>query len=85
VTNRAAGAAFFTDQRLRCQYGVQEDHDHSRQMGGSSGSSRSSDPIATVAGVVAEGQTTETILALYPGLEPDDVREALPYAAEAVR
>jgi uncharacterized protein (DUF433 family) len=34
---------------------------------------------------VAEGQTTEGILALYPDLEADDVREALLFAAEAVR
>jgi uncharacterized protein (DUF433 family) len=34
---------------------------------------------------VAEGQTTEAILALYPDLEADDVREALLFAAEAVR
>jgi uncharacterized protein (DUF433 family) len=35
--------------------------------------------------LVAEGQTTEGILALYPDLEADDVREALLCAAEAVR
>ena len=35
--------------------------------------------------LVAEGQTTEGILALYPDLEADDVREALLFAAEAVR
>jgi len=35
--------------------------------------------------LVAEGQTTEGILALYPDLEADDVREALLFAAAAVR
>jgi len=41
--------------------------------------------VATVVALVAEGQTTEGILALYPDLEADDVREALLFAAEAVR
>jgi uncharacterized protein (DUF433 family) len=34
---------------------------------------------------VAEGQATKGILALYPDLEADDVREALLFGAEAVR
>lgn len=42
-------------------------------------------PVATVVALVADGQTTEGILALYPDLEADDVREALLFAAEAVR
>jgi len=42
-------------------------------------------PVATVVSLVAEGQTTDDILALYPDLEADDVREALLFAAEAVR
>jgi uncharacterized protein (DUF433 family) len=42
-------------------------------------------PVATVVGLVAEGQTTQDILALYPDLESEDVREALLFAAEAVR
>ncbi len=42
-------------------------------------------PVATVVGMVAEGMTTEEILAAYPYLEADDIREALEYAAEAVR
>ena len=41
-------------------------------------------PVATVVALVAEGETTENILALYPDLEADDVREALLFAAEAV-
>ena len=35
--------------------------------------------------LVAEEQTREGILELYPDLEADDVREALLFAAEAVR
>jgi uncharacterized protein (DUF433 family) len=42
-------------------------------------------PVATVVALVAEGQTTGEILALYPDLEAEDVREALLFAAEAVR
>jgi uncharacterized protein (DUF433 family) len=42
-------------------------------------------PVATVVGMVAEGITVDEILADYPDLEADDVREALRYAAEAVR
>lgn len=42
-------------------------------------------PVATVVGMVAEGMTVLEILADYPDLEADDVREALQYAAEAVR
>lgn len=42
-------------------------------------------PVATVVSLVAEEQTTEDILRLYPDLEAEDVREALLYAAEAVR
>ncbi len=42
-------------------------------------------PVATVVGMVAEGMTAEEILAAYPDLEPEDIREALRFAAEAVR
>ena len=42
-------------------------------------------PVATVVGMVADGMTAAEILAAYPDLEPDDVHEALRYAAEAVR
>ncbi len=42
-------------------------------------------PVATVVGMVAEGMTTEEILEAYPYLERDDIRDALEYAAEAVR
>jgi uncharacterized protein (DUF433 family) len=41
--------------------------------------------VATIVALIAEGQTTQDILGLYPDLEADDVREALLFAAEAVR
>ncbi len=42
-------------------------------------------PVATVVSMVAEGITTQEILAAYPDLETEDIQEALRYAAEAVR
>lgn len=41
-------------------------------------------PVSTIVGLVAERRTDEEILADYPDLEPDDIRQALVYAAEAV-
>jgi uncharacterized protein (DUF433 family) len=34
-----------------------------------------------IVGLVASGRTTQEILAAYPYLEEDDIREALTYAA----
>jgi uncharacterized protein (DUF433 family) len=42
-------------------------------------------PVATVVGMVADGMSEQEIITAYPDLEPEDVREALRYAAEAVR
>ena len=42
-------------------------------------------PVATVVGLVADGTQADEILRNYPDLEPDDIREALRYASEAVR
>ena len=42
-------------------------------------------PVATVVGMVADRMTEEEILSNYPDLEREDIREALQYAAEAVR
>jgi uncharacterized protein (DUF433 family) len=42
-------------------------------------------PVATVVGLLAEGVPEPEILRLYPDLEPEDIREALRYASEAVR
>ena len=35
--------------------------------------------------MVADGMSADEVLAAYPDLEPEDIREALMYAAEAVR
>lgn len=42
-------------------------------------------PVATVVNMVADGMTDAEILEAYPDLELDDIREALHYAAQAVR
>jgi uncharacterized protein (DUF433 family) len=56
-----------------------------RQMGGVPCLRRLRIPVATIVALVAEGQPVDAILALYPDLEEEDVREALFFAAEAVR
>jgi uncharacterized protein (DUF433 family) len=56
-----------------------------RQMGGVPCLRGLRIPVATIIALVAEGQTTPEILALYPDLEAEDIREALFFAAEAVR
>lgn len=40
-------------------------------------------PAATVVGMVADGMGEDEIVAAYPDLEAEDVREAMRYAAEA--
>jgi len=42
-------------------------------------------PVATVVGMVADGMNEKEILKAFPDLEPEDIREALQYAAEAVK
>lgn len=42
-------------------------------------------PVATVVSMVADGMTTDEICADLPDLAPDDIAEALRYAAETVR
>lgn len=42
-------------------------------------------PVATVVGMIADGMKEEEILKAFPDLEPEDIQEALHYAAEAVR
>jgi uncharacterized protein (DUF433 family) len=42
-------------------------------------------PVATVIDMVANGMTEPEILQAYPDLERADIREALLFAAEAVR
>lgn len=41
--------------------------------------------MATVVGMIADGMSEDEILKAFPDLEPEDIREALRYAAEAVR
>lgn len=41
-------------------------------------------PVATIVGMLGDGMTEDEILADYPDLEREDIREALRYAAEAV-
>lgn len=42
-------------------------------------------PVATVVEMIADGMTPAEILKAYPDLEAADIREALRFAAEAVR
>jgi uncharacterized protein (DUF433 family) len=56
-----------------------------RQMGGVPCIRGLRIPVATVVGMVADGMLEAEILDAYPDLEAEDVREALRYAAEAVR
>lgn len=42
-------------------------------------------PVATVVGMIADATTETEILGAYPDLEREDIREALHFAAEAVR
>jgi uncharacterized protein (DUF433 family) len=42
-------------------------------------------PVATVVGMVADGMSEDEIVQAFPDLEREDIREALHYAAEAVR
>ena len=42
-------------------------------------------PVATVVGMVADGMTESQILDAYPDLEIEDIRQALYFAADAVR
>ena len=37
--------------------------------------------VGTIVDLVAEGETTEHILKAYPDLDPEDIRQALAYAA----
>ncbi len=42
-------------------------------------------PVSTVVGMVADGMSAQEIQNAFPDLEQEDIREALQYAAEAVR
>jgi uncharacterized protein (DUF433 family) len=56
-----------------------------RQMGGVPCIRGLRIPVATIVAMMADGMGTEEILKAYPDLCSEDVREALKYAAEAVR
>ena len=56
-----------------------------QQMGGTPCIRSLRIPVATIIGMVADGMNEEEILQAYPDLERDDIKEALQYAAEAVR
>jgi uncharacterized protein (DUF433 family) len=42
-------------------------------------------PVSVVVGMIAEGISNSELLKAYPDLEIEDIREALRYAAEAVK
>ncbi len=42
-------------------------------------------PVVTIVGMVANGMPEKEILEAYPDLESEDIKEALLYAAEAVK
>jgi uncharacterized protein (DUF433 family) len=42
-------------------------------------------PVATVVAMIADGMAETDVLTAYPDLEREDIREALRYAADAVR
>jgi len=58
---------------------------NSKTYCGYCGAKMAGHPVATVVGMVGEGMAEAEILNAYPDLEIEDVREALRYAAEAVR
>lgn len=58
---------------------------HGDQMGGVPCIRGLRMPVATVVGLVAAGLTPAEIVREHPELEEEDVREALKYAAEALR
>ena len=58
---------------------------NAQQMGGAPCIRGVRIPVATVVGMVAEGMHDDEILRTYPDLEPEDIREALAFAADAVR
>ena len=41
-------------------------------------------PVATVVRMISDGMSAEDILIAFPDLQPEDIREALYFAAEAV-
>lgn len=56
-----------------------------KQMGGMPCIRNLRIPVATVVEMVADRMTDSEILTAYPDLEAEDIREALQFAAEAIR
>jgi uncharacterized protein (DUF433 family) len=56
-----------------------------RQMGGVPCIRGLRIPVSSVVAMIADDMSEEEILAAFPDLEHEDIREALKYAAEAVR
>jgi len=56
-----------------------------KQMGGAPCIRGLRIPVATVVGMLADRMSEGEILEAFPDLEPEDLREALLFAAEAVR
>ena len=56
-----------------------------RQMGGAACVRSLRVPVATLVEMVAQGLTEGEIIEAFPDLEGEDIRQALLYAAEAVR
>jgi len=42
-------------------------------------------PVAAIVGMIADGMSAEEILEAYPDVEREDIREALYFAANAVK
>ena len=57
---------------------------HPAQMGGVPCIRGLRIPVATIIGLLAQGMSRAQVLADYPDLEPEDIEEALRYAASAV-
>ncbi len=54
-------------------------------MGGVAFMRRLRIPVATIVEMVCDGMSDQGILQLFPDLEPEDIREALHFAAEALQ
>jgi uncharacterized protein (DUF433 family) len=71
--------------RLASRGGIRADHDQSRGHGRPALHQGPAHAVATVVEMIADGMTTDEILAEHLDLAPEDIRESLLYAAEAVR
>ncbi|MBI2967556.1 MAG: DUF433 domain-containing protein [Bacteroidetes bacterium] len=58
---------------------------HPDQMGGEPCIRKLRIPVATIVTMLAQGTSVRKILKYYPDLTPEDIKEALNFAAETVR